>query len=237
LPVHASMDGHAWRMWKSRPSHFSLYKKCGQRTQKHQSKLGMVFGHFLLELSSNRSFRRFAFLNAIAAHDYSFNWEEMTVMAERYDDHLSDFLKGILTRQDSQKTVIFLRSDHGLQRGPMAMDYAQQVEHRRPWTEILVPEILIPSKVAFFENQLRMTTGFDLYNTIRSLLARSNGVRDEEGVPKIWSFDLLSEVVPLNRTCIDAKVDPKLCRRAPIPRDYGVCNVLDHKQVNFCSSS
>lgn len=179
---------------------------------------------------------RFAFLNAIAAHDYSFNWEEMTVMAERYDQHLSEFLDGLLSQKNSQDTVVILRSDHGLQRGPMAMDYALQVEHRHPWTELLVPERLIPSKAAFFQNQHRMTTGFDLYNTIRSIVSRSNGsmIDDDEGVPKRYSYDLLADEIPIHRTCEDAMVDPRLCRKAPIPREYGVCNVLDPKQANFC---
>ncbi|KAL3921537.1 MAG: hypothetical protein SGILL_002698 [Bacillariaceae sp.] len=178
---------------------------------------------------------KFAFLNAMAAHDYSHDWERVTVMAERYDEHLYQFLKGMLSRSDAHQTVIILRSDHGLQRGPMAMDYGLQVEHRRPWTEILVPEGLVASKHALFENQNRMTTGFDLYNTIRSLLSRSKGQRDDEGMPSDWSFDLLSDEIPLNRTCKDARVDAELCRTSPVSREYGVCNRFDKQQKSFCS--
>jgi len=158
----------------------------------------------------------------------------MTLMAERYDEHLSHFLRGMLSRKDFQQTVIIIRSDHGLQRGPMAMDYSIQVEHRRPWTEVLVPESLVPSKNALFQNQQRMSTGFDIYHTIRSVIAGTERSR-EEGVPTQWSFDLLSEVIPRNRTCEEAKVDPELCRKRPISREYGVCNRLDRKQSNFCS--
>jgi hypothetical protein len=52
------------------------------------------------------------------------------------------------------------------------MDYSLQIEHRLPWTEVLVPENLIASKRALFENQKQMTTGFDLlvqYHLISSL--------------------------------------------------------------------
>ena len=178
---------------------------------------------------------RFAFLNAMAAHDYSHDWEQMTTMAERYDELLFHFLTGILSRQDADRTVIILRSDHGLQRGPMAMDYSLQTEHRRPWTEILVPEDLVASKEALFVNQHRMTTGFDLYNTMRSLLSRSKGQPDDEGIPH-WSFDLLSDTIPVNRTCADAKVDVELCRGMPVSREYGVCNKLDKQQVGFCAA-
>ncbi|KAG7362823.1 DUF229 domain containing protein [Nitzschia inconspicua] len=205
---------------------------CSENTEKATISL-----QFLQKVwGTYRDTPKFAFLNAIAAHDYSFDWEQMTVLAERYDEHLSKFLRGVISRQDSQKTVIILRSDHGLQRGPMAMDHALQVEHRHPWTEILVPESLVPSKAALFENQFRMTTGFDLYTTMRSIIDRSNGISDEEGIPKSWSFDLLEEEIPPNRNCSEAAVDPNLCRTASIPRDYGVCNILDPLQINFCSS-
>ncbi|KAL3907010.1 MAG: hypothetical protein SGILL_009046, partial [Bacillariaceae sp.] len=154
---------------------------------------------------------------------------QMTKMAERYDELLFHFLRGMLSRQDAHGTAIILRSDHGLQRGPMAMEYSLQTEHRRPWTEILVPENLIASKEALFENQNRMTTGFDLYKTMRSLLSRSKGQQDDDGVPH-WSFDLLSDKIPINRTCADAKVDTELCRDSPVHREYGVCNRLDKQQ-------
>ena len=172
----------------------------------------------------------------MAAHDYSHDWEQMTLMAERYDELLHDFLIGLLQRPDANRTVLILRSDHGLQRGPMAMDYSLQTEHRRPWTEMLVPKDLVGSKEAMFINQHRMTTGFDLYHTMRLLLSRSNGGKaDNEGIPH-WSFDLLSDVVPLNRTCEDARVDVELCRGRPVSREYGVCNRLDKQQVGFCTA-
>ena len=173
----------------------------------------------------------------MAAHDYSHDWERMTLMAERYDDLLHAFLTGLLSRQDVERTVIIIRSDHGLQRGPMAMDFSLQTEHRRPWTEILVPEDLVASKEALFVNQHRMTTGFDLYHTMRSIISRSNKAqqgKDNEGVPH-WSFDLLSETVPLTRTCEDAKVDLELCRGRPVSREYGVCNRFDRQQAGFCT--
>jgi hypothetical protein len=133
---------------------------------------------------------RFAFLNAMAAHDYSHNWEQVTVTAEWYDDHLFPFLTGILSHPNANQTVIILRSDHGLQRGPMAMDYSLQIEHRLPWTEVLVPENLIASKRALFENQKQMTTGFDLlvqYHLISSLADEGSARRRGDASLVVWS--------------------------------------------------
>ncbi len=177
---------------------------------------------------------KFAFLNAMAAHDYSADWEMMISRAELYDEHIKKFLEKILSRKDSQRTVIILRSDHGLQKGPKSMDFSLQVEHRHPWTEILVPENLIVSKKALFHNQGRMLTGYDLYKTMRFLMSDRSSPKDAgEGIPK-WSFDLLAEEIPKNRTCEGAKVDSSLCPDVKQTRQYGVCNRLDPGQAQFC---
>ena len=112
-----------------------------------------------------------AFLSVLAAHVYNSDWSRLFLMAEQYDDILARFLETMLLRPDIQNTIFIIRSDHGLQRGPMAMDYSLQVEHTRPWTELLIPEsLLTPSKKALFENQERLTSGHDIYRTIRSLM-------------------------------------------------------------------
>jgi hypothetical protein len=181
---------------------------------------------------------KLAFLNAVSAHIYTHNWAELYVLAERYDDHISAFLKSMLSREDAKSTVIILRSDHGLQRGPMAMDYSTQVEHTRPWTELLVPESLPGlSKAAFFQNQNRLTNGFDLYNTLRALMTEhSDGpvqMNNTAAIPD-WSFNLLRTAIPANRTCRDARLDPAFCREESIRPGFGVCNSLDKGQIKFC---
>ena len=176
---------------------------------------------------------KLAFLNVMAAHDYSPDWEMTIPKAEAYDEHLYQFLKTMLLRKELQRTVIIIRSDHGLQKGPMAMDYSLQVEHRHPWTEVLVPEDLVLSKSALFNNQARMLTGFDLYHTMRSLMSDRTASL-EGGIPE-WSFDILAKEISKTRTCEEAKVDPELCRKVKPSREYGVCNYLDPSQIRFCS--
>mmetsp|Transcript_35060 Transcript_35060/g.73622 ORF Transcript_35060/g.73622 Transcript_35060/m.73622 type:complete len:266 (+) Transcript_35060:638-1435(+) len=183
-----------------------------------------------------RSSPKLAFLNAMAGHDYSTNWETMIPKAEAYDEHVHSFLKAALSRGVFEHTVIIIRSDHGLQKGQMAIDYSLQVEHRRPWTEILVPEDLVVSKSSLFNNQDRMLTGFDLYHTMRFLMSNRRGSREllEGGIPE-WSFNILAEEIPQNRSCEEAKVDPDLCRKVKQNRNYGICNYLDQAQAPFCT--
>lgn len=116
----------------------------------------------------------------------------------------------------------------------MAADYALQVEHRHPWTEILIPERLVLSKSALFHNQARMLTGFDLYHTMRLLMTDRDGSGNSEGGIPPWSFDILTEEIPQNRSCEDSKVDPDLCRKVNPKRNFGVCNYLDASQAPFC---
>ena len=177
---------------------------------------------------------KFAFLNAIAAHDYSFEWDESIRKAEAYDEHVHNFLQRMISRKDSDRTVIIIRSDHGLQKGPTAIDYSVQFEHRRPWLEVVVPQGLLVSEKAFFKNQGRMLTGYDLYKTMRYLMSnRTNSVTVGQGIPD-WSFDIIAEEIDRNRTCKDAKSDPSLCRSKTQTRQYGVCNLLDSNQARFC---
>lgn len=203
---------------------------CSENAEK--SKISLEFMEQMWNVYAN--YPKLAFLNAMAAHDYSPDWETTIAKAEVYDEHIYKFLEAMLSRTDLQRTVIIIRSDHGLQKGPMSMDYALQVEHRHPWAEILVPQNLVVSKSALFMNQGRMLTGFDLYRTMRFLMSDRAGTRSlESGIPD-WSFDILAEEIPQNRTCEEAKVDPNLCRSAKQTRQYGVCNRFDSSQVRFC---
>jgi Protein of unknown function (DUF229) len=190
---------HRWSMLNhSEPCFDGFY--CGKSTEK--AAVALQFMEQIWDTYEDRP--KFAFLNAMAAHVYSHNWENLSLMAEAYDLHLVRFLESMLSREDSSSTLIILRSDHGLQRGPMAMDYAQQVEHRHPWTEILVPERLITSKSAFFQNQHRLTTGFDLYTTLRAVVDPTS-TTSGAGIPG-WSFNMLASEIPMNRTCAEAMV-------------------------------
>merc|ERR1711862_1064633 len=133
----------------------------------------------------------------------------------------SKFLEEMLQRPDAQNTIIVLRSDHGLQGGPSPIDFSFQVEHMRPFFNLIVPENLKfhLSLDSLFTNQDKLVTGYDLYNTLRSIMTPR--LKDgkhlikhkkdyRNGIPT-WSFNLLQEAVPNNRTCQDAKVPKEFC--------------------------
>jgi hypothetical protein len=164
---------------------------------------------------------KFAFLNSLAAHDYSIDTAYRQLGLEAYDDLISEFLKEMLSRRDAKKTVIVLRSDHGIQGGPAPIDYSTQVEHMNPFNTLIVPEGLNGlSLKSLFSNQERLVTGFDLYHTLRGILTPSlnqttpKGKKEMNGLKgdlKKWSYNLLAVEVPDIRTCKDARIPYTFC--------------------------
>merc|ERR1712038_513338 len=109
--------------------------------------------------------------------------------------------------------IIVLRSDHGVQGGPPPIDFSAQVEHLNPFNTLIVPEKFQNVGLEnLFANQDKLVTGYDLYNTLRSVVApremgeplKSFNKKRYAGIPS-WSYDLLSEKVPQDRSCEDAK--------------------------------
>lgn len=130
----------------------------------------------------------------------------MSLGAEKYDGQVFEFLAGIMSRNDERPTVIIMRSDHGLQGGPYPVDYSTQIEHMHPWTAIIVPELAGLSVESLATNQDRLVTGFDIYNSMRSIM-------DPASMPQLppWSYNLFRDKIPSGRNCIDARIPSEFC--------------------------
>ena len=177
---------------------------------------------------------KFAFLNAIAAHDYNFEWIRMISGLEEYDAQLALFLESMVTRNDFDNTVIVVRTDHGMQGGPTTVDYSQQVEHREPWTQIIIPSGLAGVSLdTLATNQDRLATGYDLYHTFRNLMSS----KDAAPIPS-WSYDLFTSTIPAERSCNDAKIPVDFCPCEGVGPDraphFGICNVFEPYNDLFC---
>jgi hypothetical protein len=164
----------------------------------------------------------------------------MISYSEAYDAQLAKFLESMTSRDDFSNTVIVLRADHRLQGGPATLEYSLQVEHRDPWTQIILPKNMEGrvSLEALFENQNKLATGFDLYRTIRELMGSGKTTSGSEPAIPDWSLNLLQTVIPNGRTCRDAKIPVDFCpceEEAPDrPPDFGVCNSFDSYGDLFC---
>jgi len=165
---------------------------------------------------------KFAYLNSLSGHDYSLDRAYQPLGAEDYDDYLSEFLEEMLRRPDAQNTFIVLRSDHGLQGGPSPIDFSFQVEHMNPFNNLIVPSGYSGLSLdALFVNQNKLVTGYDLYSTLRAVIAprtkdigplreMDRGGQKQSGIPE-FAFNLLDSKVPKYRTCSSAKIQNKFC--------------------------
>lgn len=154
---------------------------------------------------------KLAYLNAISAHDYGLFDEHLHLGAEAYDELLSKFLTTIMSSSLFENTVVVVRSDHGLQGGPAALEYSTQQEHAHPWSNVLFHESFNDISIdALVTNQDRLVTGYDLYKTLIGLIDGSFPSSDRYPVPT-WSYNLFHEVVPPNRTCDEAKIPREYC--------------------------
>lgn len=171
---------------------------------------------------------KFAYFNAIAAHDTKGDASEAIRPAEAFDVSLSSFLESIFSADEIHNTVVVVKSDHGSQ-SIMPIDYSAQIERSRPWTEILVPE-RFPGLHNLRAVSNQMVTALDLNAMFRRLMTGNSDTAKFNGV-----YDILNEVVPKDRSCAEAKVPVDFCFEEfnPFPQWF-ICNGHDQTKASFC---
>jgi len=184
---------------------------------------------------------KLVYLNAMAAHNYDPAWMKMVSVAEEYDEQLLQFLEFIILHESFANTVVVVRADHGLQGGPATVEYSMQVEHREPWTHVLLPKALVGDSgmTQLYANQRKIVTGGDLYLTLRSLMeSSSSSGRNSRAARPPWSYNLIHDSIPATRTCKDAKVPIDFCPCEELvdfrPPSFGICNSFDQYGDLFC---
>ena len=116
------------------------------------------------------------------------------------------------------------------------MDWSTQIEQKKPWASLLVPKALQISRNidanVMYGNQNKLVTAFDFYRTLRGLIAPETRTTT---VPS-WSFDLMSSLVPGNRTCYDARIPRAYCalENEPAVEEGGHLDFLDEPGPQIC---
>ncbi|KAG7198833.1 hypothetical protein KM043_001802 [Ampulex compressa] len=110
-------------------------------------------------------------------------------------------------------TMIVFLSDHGMRWGAIRNTFVGWYEERLPFLYLWLPEWarneLPGAEPALRANQNRLTSPFDLYETLRSVLRMSGGEAEPAvGCPRCGS---LLEEVPRERGCEEAGVAPHWC--------------------------
>uniref|UniRef100_A0A182RMA9 Uncharacterized protein n=1 Tax=Anopheles funestus TaxID=62324 RepID=A0A182RMA9_ANOFN len=121
------------------------------------------------------------------------------------------------------RTVLILMSDHGIRWGSFRNTYQGMMEERQPFLIFILPAWFRGQYPSAFHNlrrnRLRLTTHFDLYETLKEFLdlsglstesvrERTEELLEVRPIPRGISLFL---PVPATRTCEDAGIAPHWC--------------------------
>ena len=188
-------------------SHFK--KHCMGSKPAHQ-----VFIDWIKETMNTEEdhFFTFGFLS-----EYSHN--DNKCMA-RTDLDIAQFLEYVSHHKTLRNTFIFLMSDHGLRVGKSRQTEHGKLEERMPYFAVYMPKGYIDKYPIKYENLLsnskRLTTVFDIYETLRDILGdiNENRVKPDNDNAKSYTpprgYSLFSPI-PASRTCADAGIEPHWC--------------------------
>ncbi|KOC62590.1 hypothetical protein WH47_04251 [Habropoda laboriosa] len=130
------------------------------------------------------------------------------------DNQLLGKLKQLEREGVLNDTMIVFLSDHGMRWGPIRNTFVGWYEERLPFLYLWLPEWFRAERPEAYPsvraNQHRLTSPFDLYETLREVLRLSGGQTDQSpGCPACRS--LLAGPVPRERGCPDVGISSHWC--------------------------
>ncbi|KAG5896230.1 hypothetical protein JTB14_009729 [Gonioctena quinquepunctata] len=131
------------------------------------------------------------------------------------DEAMLRFLSDEELHSSLRNTILLFFSDHGYRFGDIRLTHSGWLEERIPFMYFFIPESFkkkFPKKYGrLVNNTERLTTPYDVFNTIEEVLKIGNAsyvARGSRGCPGCKS---LFEEIPENRTCEDASIDENWC--------------------------
>ena len=144
----------------------------------------------------------FAFFNSEITHEYN-------NLAQLFEPYLLEFFEFMNTNGHLDNTILIIMSDHGARFNKMRATEQGKLEERMPYFGFRFPEwfrtVYETKYKAFVENSYRLTTPFDIHETLIDLLYDFPEVKN-----KTYGLSLF-EPIPLERTCAQAEIEPHWC--------------------------
>lgn len=129
------------------------------------------------------------------------------------DDRLLEKLRYLEREGVLNDTMIVFLSDHGMRWGSIRNTFVGWYEERLPFIYLWLPEWFRAERPdaysALLVNQHRLTSPFDLYETLREVLTVSGGQADPS--PGCATCGSLFAPVPKHRGCLDAGISSHWC--------------------------
>ncbi|XP_068624536.1 uncharacterized protein [Battus philenor] len=132
------------------------------------------------------------------------------------DDDLAEFLRGFQKAGHTEDTLLIVMGDHGPRYAKVRDTLQGKLEERLPMMALVLPESLRQSRPRAHEalqhNAHALTTPHDIYATITDAL----NMRHLWNTYKVTGADFtrgltLLELVPRNRSCSEAGIEPHWC--------------------------
>lgn len=148
------------------------------------------------------------FWGASLSHDY-LNKPSMG------DEDYRDFFKSLYGEGHLEHTALIFMSDHGIRWGGIRQTYQGRMEERLPFLMLYLPEWYkkqhLRAYINLQRNTRRLTTPFDLHETLKDLLNPFNLTEDHlETTQTSRGYSLFKEISP-KRTCEDADIASHWC--------------------------
>lgn len=200
---HAPTDHYMRPFWLAVDDYEK--QKLGKRTNclGGQSKQKVILNYLTDFFDKYKNLPKFAF---------AFSGEHDNQPAEQSDEDLLDFLKSMRRNRNFNNTLLIVMSDHGARYNGNRHSIEGKLEERLPMMSFVLPPWFrkkYPNLMKNLQsNADRLTTPFDLYYTIWSVLdielTKQKTHYHHRGIS-------LFKEIPLNRTCVSAGVDPHWC--------------------------
>ncbi|XP_014245819.1 uncharacterized protein LOC106664528 isoform X2 [Cimex lectularius] len=127
------------------------------------------------------------------------------------DGDLKEWMEWLKNNGHLNNTLLVIMSDHGHRFAEIRNTQQGKVEERLPWFSFVVPPWFEKAYPQAFENlhknSRRLTTPFDIYSTFFNVLHPTDFGKGDLGQRSISLF----KEVPLERTCMDAYIEPHWC--------------------------
>ncbi|KAK0171104.1 hypothetical protein PV328_008865 [Microctonus aethiopoides] len=128
------------------------------------------------------------------------------------DKYFSDYFEKLERQGVFNNTMVIFLSDHGMRWGSIRNTFIGWYEERLPFIYVRLPQRYHEDSEIFQAlkiNEHRLTSPYDLYETLRDILIKSGGeANSSSGCP---TCQTLFQPVPMRRSCNDAGVSSHWC--------------------------
>ncbi|CAG9320869.1 unnamed protein product [Blepharisma stoltei] len=186
--------------------------KTSERCIGNKNVHAIMMDHILKFSEAYRNVSRFTYMHINTGH------EPTGTVISTLDLDLVEFLRSILSRNED--LILFIKGDHGSRHGGWLKTSSGVNEHRIPLTFLIASNSFlskIPKSIeTLIQNSNKLISNYDFHSTLIGLGNFSQEDISSMTSIRFKSYNLFTEIIPDNRTCIDAGINLTWCSCLPV---------------------